>query len=112
MSPESAIRRLLKSRLRLRVLKSLVTERASESWASLVEVEEGISKEAWAAWVKVRAAHVEFDVQDSLQAAILATRAAFDGVIDREWLDSRIQSFVEDFRIAQLTEGECISAMS
>lgn len=114
MSPKSAIRRLLKSRLRLYIFRALAVERSSGSWASAIEVEEGISEDAWAAWTSVRAAQVDYDLdaKDGLREAALSAQATFKGAVDIEWLDQRIEAFFAEFRLGQLMEGPCASATS
>lgn len=114
MSPRSTIRRLLKSRLRLHILRALESERPNESWASIAEVEQGISEDAWEAWTKVRA-HVFWEVREAAQAldeAVASTSESFRGVVDESWLSERVRSFVQDFRAEQLMEGPCASPTS
>lgn len=123
MSPKNAIRRLLKSRLRLHLLKALSVERPTgvfrrlgESWSAVIEVEEGIAEDAWDAWTKVRASHAAEVINEAFPQALHEAQddvyANFvgAGVVSLKWFAEQLKTFV--FCPSDLMGGPCASETS
>lgn len=104
MSPKNAIRRLLKSRLRLHLLEALQEQQPDQ--AAVLEVERGIAEDAWRAWLSERERYSTRAIHDAasaaLQEAAAGVLASFTETIGVEWLVPRIATFVQGFRPSSL----------
>lgn len=83
---------------------ALAKAKPDQAWLSSAEVEEGTAEEAWAEWVKARSAHpFQADLRrvlhEVLPEATDGVRDMFVGVIDDEWLDEHVRSFVEAYDV-------------
>lgn len=107
MDTKSAARRLLKSRLRLHVARAFADEQPDRGWPSVIEVEEGISEEAWADWVRARSVHARSElpeiVERALREAVESVREAFAVVGGAE---PKVTAFVEAFRVDDLLKED------
>lgn len=109
MSPKNALRRLLKSRLRLYVLEALSSQRPDDTWVAVTEVERGIEEDAWQAWLVERQGHSSNAIRDAvlvaLQEAATSAVETFAETVSGPWLAQRIDAFVRDFRPSDLEVG-------
>lgn len=121
MNPTDAIRRILKSWMRLTIFRALASEQPARNWVDVVEVEEAILESAWEAWIKIRPASAKHDLyiraeistlaQTALSQSVEDTRGFFDH-LEPVWLNQILERFVENFRPAYFLEVACESAKS
>lgn len=111
MSVLNAVRRLLKSRLRLYLAERLAATQRGPDLASFIEVEKGIGEEAWSDWQRLQSgaeweslhySNLRLIVGDALREAADSARGTFRDLVDRGWLEHQLGLYTKDFRLEKL----------